>query len=319
MKKTEILRLKSVHYRYGDTKALNGLSLKMLAGERLGVVGASGSGKSTLLKLISGAYVPDEGLIHFDGQDLNETRNDRVPGHDDISMMSQDFALDPSLSVEENIARKGRHMSPTALKRYLGKVKRAFHLQSIKGQLVRHLSGGQKQRTALAAALISDSKLLLLDEPFSQLDYQLKQDMLNFLNAYESDKSIIMVGHEPTDLMRFCDRIAVLDKGKLIAIDDIHGMFHHPRKLKAAQMTGLINSLEEEELSRLGWSESLFRPSHVFLKKGEDWQVIRIEYHAFGRLAMMRHIKTGIALWAQLASNRQYEEGETYNLDIKKP
>lgn len=319
MKKSELLRIKSLSYAYDEKPAVSKLNLKLFYGEKLGIVGASGSGKSTLLKLIAARLQAFEGQILFEGVDIVETRNDRVPGHPDIALMSQDFELVPDLSIEENIARSGRHMSPTALKRYLGKVKRAFHLHSIKHQKVRDLSGGQKQRTALACALISQAQLILLDEPFSQLDYQLKQDMLEFLRLESSGKSIIMVGHEPTDLMRFCDRIAVLDKGKLISVDDIQGIFHYPKNRKVAEMTGMVNVLDEKTRSQLNFKESIFRPSHVFLKNKGDWSLERIEYHAFGRLALMRFKETDIRLWAQLASDRSYKEGGTWSLEIKKP
>lgn len=319
MKKKTCLDIRSLSFSYQEEKALKRLKLRMFEGERLGVVGASGSGKSTLLKLVAGKLEPSEGEIKFKGENLAESRNELVPGHPQIALMSQDFDLSPHLSAEENIARSGRHLSPTALKRYLGRVRRAFHLQSIKHKKVQSLSGGQKQRVALAAALISASDLLLLDEPFSQLDYQLKQDMLDFLREDQSSKSIIMVGHEPTDLMRFCDRIAVLDKGKLIAVDSIHKMFHYPKSLKAAQMTGMVNALSNEELATTGFTEALIRPSHVFLKKGGNWLLERIDYHAFGRLALMQLKDTEIKLWVQLASDAQYEPGSLWNLSIKKP
>lgn len=319
MKKSEIVRIKSLSFAYDAKEALSKLNLTMYEGERLGVVGASGSGKSTLLKLIGARLVPNSGAIYFKGQNLDETRNDRVPGHPQIALMSQDFELVPDLSVEENISRSGRHLSASALKRYLGKVKRAFHLQTIRHQKARDLSGGQKQRTALACALISKASLILLDEPFSQLDYQLKQDMLAFLRDEVGGKSLIMVGHEPTDLMRFCHRIAVLDRGKMISVDEIHQIFHYPKNLKVAQMTGMINSLSLEELILTGLSSTLFRPSHVFLKSKGDWSLDRIEYHAFGRLALMRYKDSEIRVWAQLASDRQYKEGSTWQMEIKKP
>lgn len=319
MKKSEILRIKSLSFSYVNKEALSRLNLKMFEGEKLGIVGASGSGKSTLLKLIAARLLPRSGTIYFKGLNLDDTRNDRVPGHSQIALMSQDFELIPDLSVEDNIARNGRHMSPSALKRYLGKVKRAFHLQSIKNQKARDLSGGQKQRTALACALVSKAELILLDEPFSQLDYQLKQDMLSFLKDEAGDKSIIMVGHEPTDLMRFCDRIAVLDKGRMISVDTIDRIFHRPKNAKVGQMTGMINVLSKDQLEELEWEDSLFRPSHVFLKAKGLWDLERIEYHAFGRLALLHYRGSDIRIWAQLASDREYAEGSSWEVRIKKP
>ncbi|WP_421753145.1 ABC transporter ATP-binding protein [Croceimicrobium sp.] len=320
-KNTDFLSIDSLHFAYDQQPVLNGLKLKMKRAERLGIVGASGSGKSTLLKVLDGTLVQSEGRIALNQVDYSLERNDRINKHPKVALMAQDFDLNPSLTADENIEWKGRHLSPTALKRYLGRVHRAFHLQKVKEQKVRELSGGQKQRVALACALISDVELLLLDEPFSQLDYYLKQELLQFLESESANRSIIMVGHEPTDLMRYCDRIAVLDKGRVLQVGSVDEVYHRPRNLKVARLTGMVNYLSKEEQEACKIEESLFRPLHCRLKKSkgkEAWELVRLEYHAFGQLGLLKH-QSGVKLRAQIPLDGEFQVGTFWDLSIKKP
>jgi len=320
-KNTNFLSIDSLHFAYDEQPVLNGLKLRMKQGERLGIVGASGSGKSTLLKVLDGSLVQSRGSLVLKNVDYSLERNDRINKHPKVALMAQDFDLNPSLTADENIEWKGRHLSSSALKRYLGRVHRAFHLQKVKDQKLKELSGGQKQRVALACALISDVELLLLDEPFSQLDYYLKQELLQFLENESGDRSIIMVGHEPTDLMRYCDRIAVLDKGRVLQVGTVDEVYHRPRNLQVARLTGMINHLSKEEQEACDLKESLFRPLHCRLLKAKGnsaWELIRLEYHAFGQLALLKH-SSGKQIRVQIPMDGEFQPGTFWELSIKKP
>ena len=316
--KSTLLKLSRVSFAYESKEVLKNISFSLLEKERLGIIGSSGSGKSTLLKLLDARYIPDKGSLIFRGRDYSLDRNDRLMNHPMVSLMAQDFDLDPNLSADENIQKAGRHLSPSAQKTYLGKVHRAFQMRSFKGNKVQHLSGGQKQRVALACALIGQSELLLLDEPFSQLDYQLKQLMLSFLEEEPISKGIIIVGHEPSDLMRFCDRLAVLDQGKLLQIGTVAEIYHYPKNERVGQLSGIINSLSLDELEETGLEHALFRPQHCRLKKGGPWQLEALSYQAFGQLGLLRHPK-GAVIRALISMEGDYSKGSTWHLSIKKP
>lgn len=318
MENSPLLHLRGVSFAYTEKKVIQNLSFRLEHKERLGIVGSSGSGKSTLLKLILGQIEPQKGFLELNGLQYSEERNDRLRRHPRVALMHQDFDLDPSLNADENIQRKGRHLSETALNRHLGRSRRVFQMQSFRQQKVSALSGGQKQRVALAAALIHNAEVLLLDEPFSQLDYQLKQDVLSFLEESSIGKGMIIVGHEPSDLMRFCDRIMVLDKGRLLQLDKAEDIYHFPKNKRVGELTGIINSLSADEQKACGIAEPIFRPLHCRLKSGGNWQLIGIAYHAFGRLGLMEHA-SGVRIRAQIPMEGSYPLQSNWGISIKKP
>lgn len=310
--------LRKLSFGYEDQLVIRNLSLKVTTGERLGIVGASGSGKSTLLKLIAGKMRPDQGELFLNGNPFEEQWNPRTFSHPQVALMAQDFNLDPNLTVDENIARSGRHLAPSVLKRYLGKVHRAFSIQGIKAQSVNTLSGGQKQRVALAAALISNTSILLLDEPFSQLDYALKHQILDFLETEVWDKTIIMVGHEPTDIMRFCTEVAVLKKGRLIQKGKVEDIYHYPKNAEVGRLTGMINVLSPEEQVACALEEAFFRPLHCRLKAEGEWMLKQLDYHAFGQLGVLEH-PSGVRIKAQIPMQGAFMIHSTWDVSIKKP
>lgn len=313
-----LLKLQGLSFAYAEQMVVKNVSLSLQPNERLGIVGSSGSGKSTLLKLILGQLEAQEGVLELNGVPYKEERNDRLKRHPKVALMHQDFDLDPSITADENIQRKGRHLSDTALKRHLGRSRRVFQMQGFKHQKVSALSGGQKQRVALAAALVHHAEVLLLDEPFSQLDYQLKQEVLNFLEETPLGKGMIIVGHEPSDLMRFCDRILVLDKGRLLQVDSAENIYHFPKNKRVGELTGIINCLSADEQLACGIESSLFRPLHCRLENGGDWRLSALAYHAFGRLGLMEHT-SGIKIRAQIPMEGDYPLESSWTVRIKKP
>jgi ABC-type multidrug transport system ATPase subunit len=288
-------------------------------GEKLGIIGASGSGKSTLLRLLAAKQVPDKGAIYFKGNDLALLRNDRVSGYEEIALMDQDFNISPDLNTDENIQRFARKLSPTATRKYISRVHRAFHLQSFKKKKVRHLSGGQKQRVALACALVSDTSLLLLDEPFSQLDYILKQELIAFVEREAQDKTLIIVGHEPSDLMAICDRMLAMKGGRVVQDSGVDEMYHYPKNEYVARLSGLCNILSEELQALLTSSEAYLRPSHLLISQGEEWVLEKIYFYGYGRMGTFRSKQIGESLDVQLGNNQNYIRGQAYEISIKKP
>ncbi len=316
--KTPLLKIQRISFAYQKKEVLRNLSLDIYAGQRIGILGSSGSGKSTLLQIIRGRLFPESGELFFEGLNYKEGNNYRMRQHPKVSLMAQDFDLDPNLSADDNIIKAGRHLSPTPLGQYLGRVHRAFKMGSFKNAKVASLSGGQKQRVALAASLIGRSSLLLLDEPFSQLDYQLKQDILTFLQEESIAKAIVMVGHEPTELMRFCDHLIVLDRGRILQQGSVEEIYHYPKNNRVGELSGLINSIPEEQAKELGLKYSIFRPLHCRIHPKGDWELRSLSYHAFGQLATLVST-SGIKIKAQVPLEGDFPIGSFWSLEIKKP
>jgi iron(III) transport system ATP-binding protein len=263
-----LLQVDNISYSYKQKEILHKVSFNLKDGERLGLAGASGSGKTTLLKLLAGQLGVQKGKITFAGQDFSHHKKHLVAGHEHIKLLNQDFNLSPVLTVDENIEYKGRKLSKTKLKKHLGRSHNKLSLGLSKNQQAQFLSGGQMQRTALAATLAAQPNLLLLDEPFNQLDYALKQRVLDYLNEDYPKLSRIMVSHEPGDLLAHSHRILILEKGKLIQDATPFQVFHFPVSAYAARVTGAINLLNAGQQKILEAQTPLLRPVHIICRKG---------------------------------------------------
>lgn len=317
----KILEVKKLSHAYGTKKVLRQVSFSLNAGERLGIAGASGSGKSTLLKILAGQLALQKGKVAFKGDALALGKNELVPGHAAIKLLNQDFDLAPVLNVDENIIRKGRDLSKTALKKHLGRSHNKLELGTLKSQTAKELSGGQQQRTALAATLAAKPQLLLLDEPFSQLDYALKSKVLHYLQTDYPQLAQVLVTHEPSDLLAHTDRLLILRQGQIEQEGSPFTVFHFPKNQYVAEVTGPINSLSPAAKSYLQTAETLLRPLHfVFKKRGFKAQVLSTYLNGYATFAELRLFnKEETTLMVQVPSNVSLQKDEVVYLGIKKP
>lgn len=190
------LKLENISFSYDKNhKLINDLNLELDKGQRLAILGGSGSGKSTILRLIAGFLNPLYGDIHLDGKIITNT----PPHKRNIGFLFQDYALFPHLNVIENICfgMSGDNKKQKALD-LLDKIK----LNGYEKVYPKELSGGQQQRVALARALAAEPKLILLDEPFSALDSELKSSVRAFVSEFLNsfDMSVVMVTHDVNDV-----------------------------------------------------------------------------------------------------------------------
>ena len=192
--------------------------LQVAAGERIAIVGPSGSGKSTLLNLIAGFVLPTQGNIWLNGE--NHTRS--APYERPVSMLFQENNLFPHLTVQQNLALGLKtSLKLTALEQdQIEQVADAVGLTSFLSRLPNSLSGGQKQRVALARCLLRDKPILLLDEPFSALDPELRMDMLNLIDelCHSKNLTLLLVTHQPSELMGKVDRMLRIENGRISAL-----------------------------------------------------------------------------------------------------
>ena len=192
--------------------------LQVAAGTRIAIVGPSGAGKSTLLNLIAGFVLPTRGEIWLNGE--NHTQS--APYERPVSMLFQENNLFPHLTVQQNLALGLKtSLKLTALEQdQIERVADAVGLTSFLSRLPNSLSGGQKQRVALARCLLRDKPILLLDEPFSALDPELRLEMLNLIDelCHSKNLTLLLVTHQPSELTGKVDRMLRIENGRISAL-----------------------------------------------------------------------------------------------------
>jgi len=240
-----IVNIHSLNKTYPNQPApvLKDFSLSVNDGEMVALLGPSGSGKSTLLKLITGIERPDSGDIQFDGSSiLNIDPNKRG-----AVLMFQKSYLFPFLNVEDNIGF-GLKVQGASSQTIRTEVKRMLDLIGLPGIERRRpgqLSGGEGQRVALARALVPNPKLLLLDEPLSSLDTEVRMNLQEAIRTIQRELGVttIFVTHDLGEAMAMSDRMALLLNGEIVALDRPEALFHRPRSLAAARFMGVSTFL----------------------------------------------------------------------------
>lgn len=197
-------------FRYSAKQepVIDGFSLAIRQGEIVGIPGPSGSGKSTLLRLLAGLEVPTKGKIVIDGRTVVDARIFVPAEKRGVGMVFQDYALFPHLNVEQNVIFGLHRMSNAERHNRLKEMLELVHLQDFAHRYPHELSGGQQQRVALARALAPKPSLLLLDEPFSNLDEALKSSIRSDLRRIlrQADMTCLLVSHDQADIAAICDR-----------------------------------------------------------------------------------------------------------------
>ena len=210
-----MLKVEEISRRYGELTVVDKLSFTVNEGEFVALLGPSGCGKSTSLKMIAGLETPDSGAIELEGRDITQLS----PGERKLAMVFQSYALFPHLKVEENIlfGLQARKVPKAEQRKRLDSVVELVglgdHLQKRPGQL----SGGQCQRVALARAIVAQAKLCLMDEPLSNLDAKLRNEMRTEIRALQQrlGMSVIYVTHDQVEAMSMADRIVLMNDGKI--------------------------------------------------------------------------------------------------------
>lgn len=232
------LSLEGVTRRFATQVAVDNLSLSVAPGELVALLGASGSGKSTTLRLVAGFERPDAGQIILDGNPIHGL----PPERRGFGMVFQQYALFPHLSVEENVAF-GLEVRGVARAERLRRARAALAavgLESKASRPVQALSGGEQQRVALARATVIEPRILLLDEPLSNLDPTLRETMRDELRAalVKSGATTLFVTHDQEDAFAVADRIALLSQGRLLQTDTPDALYHRPASRAVAEFVG---------------------------------------------------------------------------------
>ncbi|MCG9133386.1 ABC transporter ATP-binding protein [Candidatus Poribacteria bacterium] len=238
------ITLTSVTKQFGDTIAVNDVSLQIEGGEFFSLLGPSGCGKTTTLRIIGGFVYPTAGDVHINGELMAETPPYRRP----VNTVFQNYALFPHKTVEQNIAF-GLQMKKASKSEISDAVERSLDLIQLPGYGDRkpdELSGGERQRVALARALINEPTILLLDEPLSALDLKLRKQMQLELKALQRKVGItfVYVTHDQGEALALSDRMAVMNDGKILQIGTPSEIYDLPQNRFVADFIGTSNFLE---------------------------------------------------------------------------
>ena len=268
-------------------------------GGTLGLLGASGSGKSYTLKCIAGIETPDRGRIVLDGVTLfdQEKHICLPPQKRQVGMLFQNYALFPNMTVRQNILCGMRAERDRAIReKKLAEVLDLLQLNGLEQHRPAQLSGGQAQRTALARILVNQPNLLMLDEPFAALDSHLRgrlqMELQDLLGHFGHD--VILVTHSRDEAYRLCERIAVLDRGKLLTLKKTRQLFAEPESISAARLTGCKNisaarPCGEHEVEALDWGIRLITEQPV--KQGLRAVGIRAHYFTAAPTENLRPVR----------------------------
>jgi ABC-type sugar transport system ATPase subunit len=232
------LALRAVSKSYGSVNVLNDVELKISNGEFVAFVGPSGCGKSTMLRLIAGLSSLSSGSIEIDGAEVNNAR----PSKRGIAMVFQSYALYPHLTVSENIGYplKIARVTKTEREHRVLEAAKLLQLENYLGRRPAELSGGQKQRVAIARALVRKPKVLLMDEPLSNLDAKLRNEMRTMLTELHGKlgNTIIYVTHDQVEALTMADKIAVINNGKVEQFGAPQNLYQAPSTSFVAQFIG---------------------------------------------------------------------------------
>ena len=248
------LHCEQLSRRVGDRLLLDGLNLSVAPGESLALLGPSGCGKTTTLRLLAGLDPVSGGRIRLDGQDVTHS----PAGERQVAMVFQSYALYPHLSVLANLelGLEVRRVPAPERRQRIAEVLALLQLEGLERRRPAQLSGGQRQRVALARALLRQPRLMLLDEPMSNLDAQLRDQLRPELRAllHRAGHPVIHVTHDQQEAMGLADRIAVLEGGVLQQVGTPQELYHRPANLFVARFLGRpgINLLAGEAGVQLG-------------------------------------------------------------------
>jgi iron(III) transport system ATP-binding protein len=213
------VEINELHYQYKHAKSatIQDFTLEINKGEIISILGESGSGKSTLLRLIAGLETPDHGSLRIDGKPMLLNFSVIPPEKRGVGMVFQDYALFPNMTVAENIMFGLRKMTRKVKQLRLEEMLALINLEDYKNRYPYELSGGQQQRVALARALAPEPSLLLLDEPFSNLDKNLQERIREELHTIlkQTGTTSIFVTHDVEDATAIADRIVYISNGKI--------------------------------------------------------------------------------------------------------
>lgn len=251
-----IISVRALTKQYQTTQAsgINDISFDITSGQIIAIIGESGSGKSTLLKTMFGLLKADSGEVLYRGKRVLGPDEQLIPGHKEMKIVTQDFSLNIYAKVYDNIASMLSNTDVKSKQEKTVAMMEHLHISHLSQKKITELSGGEQQRVAIARALVSDTQVLLLDEPFSQVDALLKNQLRADIKRIvaETGVTVIMVSHDPADGLFLADQLLLIRDGKLIQIGNPEYIYNNPEHIYTARLLGNAVVLNHEQALDLG-------------------------------------------------------------------
>ena len=261
----------SKKYKKNNVRALEGVSFKCKKGSIISILGQSGSGKSTLLKLIAGLENSNSGQIILNGTILNSQLKFVQPEKRNVDIVFQDFSLFPNMTIKENIffGKKSKDN-----KSMINDLIRITHIDDILNRYPHEISGGQAQRVAIVRSLGNNPSILLMDEPLSQLDNNLKEDIRNELMIIfnKFNITVLIATHDIEDALYMSDKTIILKKGKLEQFDKLVNIYKYPKNEYCALLLGNSNIIQKKYIPSI---------KHYFHQESTNEEMISLRPEQF--------------------------------------
>lgn len=323
-----VIEIQNLSKHFDNVRAVNGVDLSIPEGELLVILGPSGCGKTTLMRMIAGLERPTAGEISIGGRDVT----DLPPRARPIAMVFQSYALYPHMTVFNNIAfplRAHGNISKTEIREKVEWAATILGIQTLLDRKPRQLSGGERQRVALGRALVKEPKVLLLDEPLSNLDAKLRATARDELQQFQRRLGIttIFVTHDQIEAMGMGDRIVVMSSGKVMQVGTPQEVYHNSANTFVASFIGSpgMNFIERDGFL-VGFRPEQFVPQKL-VERGEDLQlfpfaITRVEY--LGAEQQIYGVVDGASAAGKVISSLssetdiKLETGNTYTFAVQK-
>lgn len=275
-----MLEVNNISFSYDtDIPVLQDINFSLQKGEHLCIMGESGCGKSTLLKTIYGLLDLNKGSLFWNGTEILGPKEHLVPGMSFIKYVAQDFDLMPFITVSENIQKFLSRFYPEESQKRTAALLEVIEMAEFADVMVKTLSGGQQQRVAIARALAKEPELILLDEPFGQIDNFKKNSLRRKLFNYLKEKEItcIVATHDGDDALSFADKMLVIKNNASIALDKPIDIYNNPKNKYIASLFDDINEIEIEGKKHLLYPHQI----HIIEKSKINATVLQSYYKGF--------------------------------------
>lgn len=306
------LRIENLRKIFEENRGIEKIDFSIEKGELISLLGPSGCGKTTLLNIIGGFLKPDNGKIYLEDRDIT----DIPPEKRDISTVFQSYALFPHMNVLENIkyGLKYKKLTKKEQNELALEYLKIVGLDGYEKKSIQELSGGQQQRVALARALVLYPKVLLLDEPFSNLDAKLKISMREELKELQKNLkiSMIFVTHDQEEALSISDKVVVMNNGRIEQIGTPEEIYYSPINEYVANFIGKSNFILKDG------AKKLIRPENIKIEKNQkgNWEVINKEFMGAYTILKIRNGREELYVNIQGEKGREYKLGDLVEISM---